>query len=141
PTDQSPETNYALPQAQPPEEWGSSVLALRRAFVERQRHPCVRFLESLSPGLANALSVAGFVEMQRTSVMLCTPETLHLPPTVPGLTLHALSSTSPIEEVEAGWNLNALGFDPTAAQATPEEVEQFRRSLVTSRAFIARLNG
>lgn len=73
--------------------------------------------------------------------MLCTPETLRPPPVIPGLTLLALSSTSPFEEVEAGWNLNALGFDPAAAPGTPEEVEAFRRGLVTSRAFIARLNG
>jgi ribosomal protein S18 acetylase RimI-like enzyme len=140
-TDTSPETNCAFPRAQPPEEWSRAILTLRRAFVERQRRPYVRFLESLSPALASALSVAGFVEVQRASVMLCTPETLHFPSAVSGLTLHSLSSTSPFEDVEAGWNLNALGFDPTAALATPEDVERFRRSLVTSRAFIARLNG
>lgn len=144
PTDSHPEASYAVPDM--PDLPADGVLAaalarLRAAFAMRGRAPHIQFLDSFAPAFAPALQGAGFVETQRLLVMVCALTTARPAPMVPGLSVVMLSDRSPLDAVREGLDVNALGFDPQAIWATEAEAEAFRRTLITSRAFIARLNG
>jgi ribosomal protein S18 acetylase RimI-like enzyme len=140
-TDTSADANYAIPDKPAGGDLYDPLTRLQAIFREHRRTPCIQFIDEFAPALAKSLHAAGFVEARRSQIMICTRETYCLPPDVPDLTLATLSSESSLDEVKEGWNVNAWGFDPNASPATDAEAEEFRQSLVTSRAFIARLNG
>ncbi|WP_169460861.1 GNAT family N-acetyltransferase [Ktedonobacter racemifer] len=87
------------------------------------------------------LRSSGWSKVERSQVMICTPETYRLAPEVLGLAITTLSHKSRVEEICEGLDTNALGFDPQAERATIHEAEEFRSSLFLSRAFTARLHG
>jgi GNAT superfamily N-acetyltransferase len=139
------------------------------AFMRGGRVPYVQFLDAFAPGLpvtlqlgvyphpltpvndngqydplaleAQAGKITRFNEVARLAVMACTPGTLIHPPDVPGLSYGIASSESPLDEIKEGWEVNSRGFDPEPIQATDTIAEQFRKTLVTSRAFTGKLYG
>jgi ribosomal protein S18 acetylase RimI-like enzyme len=113
------------------------------AVLERGRTPYVQLLDTFAPGLPFALQLYNppFVEQMRLPVMVCTPETLLHPPDVPGLTVVMASSESPLADIKDGWNVNSRGFDPQPVEATDAIAYEFRKTLITGRAFTAYLNG
>jgi ribosomal protein S18 acetylase RimI-like enzyme len=138
------------------------------AFIERGRVPCVQFLDGYAPGLTIALELGSypfavpetpppaplpvygegekaskqpFKETLRLPVMYCTAGMLVNPPEVPGLAVTMADSDAALDEIKDGWNVNSRGFDPEPVIATDGIAEEFRKTLVTSRAFTARLNG
>ncbi|MEO8611400.1 MAG: GNAT family N-acetyltransferase [Chloroflexota bacterium] len=93
------------------------------------------------PEVKHHTSVAPFEETVRLPVMYCTAGMLIHPPDVPGLAVTMAGSDAPLEEIKVGWNVNSLGFDPQSVLATDVIAEAFRKTLVTSRSFVARLDG
>lgn len=140
-TDPSPESNYALVNEPGGEPLQDSLKQLQPLFTERHRIPRLQFIEEACTQLVPVLRSSGWIEQERSLVMLCTPQTYQPAPHVSGLTIIILSQTSSIEEICEGLDANALGFDPQAQPATVQEAEEFRRDLILSRAFTARLNG
>ena len=140
-TDTSPESNYAFLEGSGGDHLQDPLKKLPTLFTERHRIPRLQFIEEACTQLTQVLRSSGWTEQERSSVMICTPQTYQPASHVPGLTIITLSQTSSIEEICEGLDANALGFDPLAQPATPQEAEEFRRDLLISRAFTARLNG
>ena len=140
-TDTSPESNYAFLEGPGGDHLQDPLKKLPTLFTERHRIPRLQFIEESCKRLAQVLRSSGWTEQERSSVMICTPQTYQPAPHVSGLTIITLSQTSSIEEICEGLDANALGFDPHAQPATLQEAEEFRRDLLLSRAFTARLNG
>jgi ribosomal protein S18 acetylase RimI-like enzyme len=140
-TDPSPESNYALVNEPGGEALQDSLTQLQTLFTERHRIPRLQFIEEACTQLVPVLRSSGWREQERSLVMLCTPRTYQPAPHVSGLTIITLSQASSLEEICEGLNANALGFDAQAQPATMQEAEEFRRDLILSRAFTARLNG
>ena len=136
------------------------------AFAERGRVPCVQYLDVFAPRLTITLqlyplpltpsplhgegeqdlkskpaSMSPFEETVRLPVMYCTAGMLMHPPDVPGLVITMAGSDTPLEEIKVGWNVNSQGFDSAPVLATDLIAEAFRKTLVTSRSFVARLDG
>jgi predicted GNAT family acetyltransferase len=44
-----------------------------------------------------------------------------------------------LEDIKDGWNVNSRGFDPKPIEATDTIADEFRKTLITSRAFTAYL--
>jgi ribosomal protein S18 acetylase RimI-like enzyme len=72
--------------------------------------------------------------------MYVLPDKLKPQPAIPHLQFVMLTSESPLDLVKEGWNTNAEGFDETE-RATDEIAEAFRATLVSARAFTAKLHG
>jgi ribosomal protein S18 acetylase RimI-like enzyme len=140
-TDASSESNYTLVDAPSGAELQDPLKQLPTLFTERHRIPRLQFIEQAWTQFAPVLHSAGWTEQERSSVMLCTPQTSQPAPPVSGLTIITLSQISSLEEICEGLDANALGFDPHAQPATLQEAEEFRRDLLLSRAFTAHLNG
>jgi ribosomal protein S18 acetylase RimI-like enzyme len=140
-TDARPESNYALPGASGNTDPQNPLKSLQTLFTERHRTPRLQFIEEVFPQLTPILRSSGWREQERSPVMICTPDTFRTAPDVLGLTIITLSQESSFEEICEGLDANALGFDPQAQRATPQEAEEFLRDLVFSRAFTARFNG
>jgi hypothetical protein len=114
-----------------------AITTLRSLCKDRNILLQFDFVREFIPALERILLDMGMVQNVYQEWMICTPDMLREPQPMPGLTFVTLSSDSPFEEVREGWNANALGFDPNGALGTDEEIEQFRQSLITSRAFTA----
>src|SRR5258708_10591932 len=139
-TDTSLESNYAIPDASGCSNLQDSRSRLQTLFTERARKPCLQFIEEVFSHLVPMLRSSGWSKVERSQVMICTPETYRPASEVLGLAIITLSHESSMEEIGEGLDTNALGFDPQAGRATLQEAEEFRRSLVLSRAFTARLS-
>jgi ribosomal protein S18 acetylase RimI-like enzyme len=131
----------AVPMQAPDDDLREALEQLRSSFRAHQGIMRIRFVDAFAPRLALALQAAGLAEVSRAPLLVCTAETWLEPPAVPGLTFVVSSADSPLEEVKEGLDVNAQGFDPAAPASTDAEAEGFRRSLILSRAFTARLDG
>jgi GNAT superfamily N-acetyltransferase len=80
----SPYANYAIPDDHA-EPTVADIRALISAFSEQDRQPRLEYLPSCAPAVESALLAAGFTVEYRAPVMACPPESLALPPQVPGL--------------------------------------------------------
>jgi len=137
----STEYNFALLDTSASGDLQDALTRLPTPFTERQRKPCVQFIEEVFPQLTPLLRSAGWTEEARSRMMLCTPETYQYVPDMPGLAIITLTQESSLEEIREGLDTNALGFDPHAEAATIQQAEAFREDLVLSQAFTARLDG
>jgi ribosomal protein S18 acetylase RimI-like enzyme len=79
-------------------------------------------------------------EVIRIRILACTPESFRPAPPHPELEYVRLSQHSSLADIQEGLDTNGRGFDPTAAQATPDEAEAFQKGLITNFAFTARLH-
>ena len=139
-TDGSSDANYALPDAPERSNLQDNLRTLKTIFTERARKPCLQFIEEEFSHLLPVLRSSGWLEIERSRVMICTPETYRPAPEILGLAITTLSHDSRVEEICEGLDTNALGFDPQAERTTLHEAEEFRSSLLLSRAFTASLH-
>ena len=120
---------------------GGPLAKMEQVFASRNVPPRVTFLDAYNPTLAALLSQNGYDLVKEESVLVCTPHTLRPAPEMPGLTTLVLSSDSSLEDVQEGLQQTSqLGFDPFATRMLDTDAELFRRTLVTGRAFVLRLN-
>lgn len=134
------ESNYAIPDAFEGSDLETDLRRLPPLFGGHTQEPTLQFIEEVFPHLAPVLISSGWSEKERSSVMICTPETYQSAPEVLGLRFTTLSSASALEEIRAGLDTNALGFNPQASRATLQEAEEFRQTLILSQAFTAHLH-
>ncbi|HEY4389065.1 MAG TPA: GNAT family N-acetyltransferase [Ktedonobacteraceae bacterium] len=140
PTDASPESNYAIPDVVGDSGLQDSLVRLPSIFTERARKPRLQFIDDESSHLLSVLPSCGWTQEEQSQVMICTPEICRPAPTIPGLAIATLSYESSVEKIREGLDTNALGFDPQAEASTIHEAEEFRSSLMLSRAFTAYLH-
>src|SRR5579859_5636127 len=86
-TSASTEYNFALLDTSESGDLQEALTRLPTPFIERQRKPCVQFIEEVFPQLTPLLRSAGWTEEARSQMMLCTPETYQPVPDVPGLAI------------------------------------------------------
>src|SRR5438105_4154486 len=142
PTDALPYFNYAIPDEATGGDLRVPLARLRAEFNARDRQPRLEFVEAFAPELAAALGAEGFVEEARLNLMICTADTYHPAPDIPGLTVSALTGTSPIADAQAFLTTQRQGFDPgDTTSATVAQAERMLQRLGEGRAFLARLNG
>jgi predicted GNAT family acetyltransferase len=138
-TDPSENANYALPNISGNSHLPEDLVRLQAMFKEHDRKPRLEFIEEAFLHLPPALRSAGWSKVEQSQVMICVPETYRPAPEVLGLAITTLSHESGMEEILEGLDTNILGFDPQAERATLQDAEEFRQSLILSRAFTARL--
>jgi predicted GNAT family acetyltransferase len=141
PTDERTFFNYAIPDMQAGGELAVPLRQLRAAFATRERRPRFEFIEEFAPQLAPSLQAADFAEESRLHLMVCTPETYRSAPEVAGLIVAVQDSQTALDDIRVGLDTNAQGFDPGAVPTPEAEAIAYRQSLITSRAFLARLDG
>jgi GNAT superfamily N-acetyltransferase len=139
PTNARSWANYALPDASGNNPVQDGLRRLQTLFPEHDRTPCLRFIEEVFPHLPPMLRSSGWFEVERPQVMICTPETFQSAPGVLGLSITSFSQQSSVEEICEGLDTTALGFNPQAERATPQEAEAFRQNRLFSRTYTARL--
>lgn len=137
-----PAASLAMPDVRSCEAVDTAVLQnVHAAFSQRSLPPRVQYLDAYNPTLAAALRHAGYTQVEEAPVMIATPDTLRPAPQMPGLTTLILSGDSSLADVQEGLRQTSeLGFDPFAARILHTDPDQFRRSFITGRAFILRLN-
>ena len=142
PDDDSLYSNYAIPDAPEDGDLGKAITALKAAFHERQRTPRLEYLEDFAPDLAAALEANGFRQEIRTLLMVCTPDSFRPAPDVPGLVIHPIDSTSPIEDQRAAVTVQSRSFgSEDALEATEEKVHQYFARFASQQMFLAKLDG
>jgi GNAT superfamily N-acetyltransferase len=142
PSDDLPFFNYALPDGPLVGGLEPALSLLRAEFGRRGRRPRFEFVQEYAPALAPALLAAGFAEEARQQLMVCTPESYHPAPDVPGLAISELDRTSALDEVQPFLTVQRQGFDPRGAQpATAEDARRFLSTLGEGRAYVARWQG
>ena len=142
PTDALPYFNYAIPDEATGGDLRVPLARLRAEFNARDRQPRLEFVEAFAPDLAAALNAEGFVEEARLHLMICTADTYHPAPDIPGLTVSALTGASPIADAQQFLTTQRRGFDPgDTTSTTVAQAERFLQRLGDGRAFLARLDG
>lgn len=105
--------NYAIPDkpiSADSEEADESLAVLKEVFVRENRTPRFEFIGEYTPELPTVLEDAGFREESRLPLMLCTPETLIMPPPIPGFTVYHLQPDSPVAMAIAHSRIAYIGF-------------------------------
>lgn len=116
--------NYAIPDhplSGDDKDAQTALEALRSVFIEHQRTPRFEWIAEYAPTLDTLLAQAGYSEESRLPLMLCTPDTLVMPPAVEGLTVTRLHADSPLAEAMAHRRVGWLSFDHVASE---EEIQQ-----------------
>lgn len=134
--------NYAIPTRDVERTPGPALAAVREQFARCGRRAAFEYLEAFAPNLGAALRREGFVETARETVMICEPSDFRPSELVAGLEVLVLDSRAPSDQLRAWIETTELGFDPDhPVVPTRSEVEDFRRRLVTARAFLALIDG
>lgn len=105
--------NYAIPDepiSADSVEADESLEVLKEVFVRENRTPRFEFIGEYAPELPTVLERAGFSEESRLPLMLCTAETLVMPPPIPGFTVRQLQTDSPIDMAIAHSRIAFIGF-------------------------------
>ena len=131
--------NFALPDVSANSPAQDGLRRLQTLFPEHDRTPCLRFIQEIFPHLPPILRSSGWIEVERPQVMICTPDTFRPAPGVLGLSITSFSQQSSVEEMCEGLDTTALGFNPQAERATPQEAEEFRQNHLFSRTYTAHL--
>lgn len=90
--------NYAIPDepiAADSEEAKDSLTLLKEVFVRENRVPRFEFIDEYTPELPTLLEQNGFVEESRLPLMLCTPETVVMPPPIADFEVQQIDVASP----------------------------------------------
>lgn len=117
-----------------------ALAEIRDQFVARGLSPRVQYMDSYNPSLTRILHENNFELLSQTEIMVCTPDSYRPVPYMLGLTTTTLSRDSDLETVKQGVTTHQLGFTPQGTQLMNTDPELFRQSLISSRAFILRLN-
>ncbi|WP_433385184.1 GNAT family N-acetyltransferase [Actinoplanes sp. CA-142083] len=126
----NPGINYATPVPGAPIS-AADVAAMVTAFQEQNRKPRLEYVVSTAPDLETLLLEAGFTVEERHEYLICTPETLTIPPTPEGFTLRVPTTDEDRAAMIAAQHLGFAGV----AEASPDEVT--RMSRLQSRGGIA----
>ncbi len=113
PTEELIYFNYAIPDAPVSARDAKARAALeglKSTFHHHQRVPRFEWITEYAPSLDVLLAQAGFEEESRLPLMLCTPDTLVMPPTVEGLTITRLHADSTLADVIAHRRVGGLSF-------------------------------
>jgi ribosomal protein S18 acetylase RimI-like enzyme len=105
--------NYAIPDEPISADSGDadeSLDLLKEVFVRENRTPRFEFIGEYAPELPTVLERAGFSEESCLPLMLCTPETLVMPPPIPGFTVRHLQFDSPVNMAIAHSRIAYIGF-------------------------------
>lgn len=132
--------NYAIPDRPLIEGLEQIITELQVYATRRNTTARVQFIEEYAPQFAAALRRAGFGEIWRSRVMAAVPGTLKKPEPIPGLKFKTLTADSSREDLREGWNTNAIGFGE-APTDNDKVIEDFRKELISGRAFTALLDG
>lgn len=143
-SDSDAESNYAIPDppagASPsPDDLQTSLRILQTECTSRDRSPRLQFIEDLFVDLPPLLCSAGWVEQERSPLMIWSSAGARPAPPVPGLSIAMLSADSTLEEICEGLDTNTAGFGFLIQPASVEEAEGFRQGLIRSRAFTAHI--
>lgn len=142
-------SNYAIPDAsgdgagfRATGDLDRAITALKAAFHEHRRTPRLEYLEDFAPNLAAALEANGFKQEIRTLLMVCTADSFHAAPEMPGLVIQPVDGTSPLEDQRAAVTVQerSFGSDDTP-EATDEKVHQYFTRFATQQLFLAKLDG
>jgi ribosomal protein S18 acetylase RimI-like enzyme len=143
-SDSDTESNYAIPDPPAGASPTSNDLQISLRFLQaectgRNRSPRLQFIEDLYIDLPPLLRSTGWVEQERSPLMIWSSSGTRPTPPVPGLSIATLSADSTIEEIREGLDTNAAGFDLSIQPASVEEADVFRQGLIRSCAFTAHL--
>ncbi|MCW2992128.1 MAG: acetyltransferase [Solirubrobacterales bacterium] len=123
--------SYAVPDQGAGAEAAASLEALAAAFSERGRTGRIELVEELTPALPAAVEAAGWSLSERVPIMVCTSDSLVIPPVPEGIEVIVPDAGSP-EDVIAGWH-RTLGIafgDEKEIEAA--EIEVWRERAPTS---------
>lgn len=124
--------SFALPEPGAADvELGAALPELRAAYAQRDRTARTEFMEVLVPGLEALLLADGWTCSERMPVMVCTPQTLTVPPPVAGLTIELLGGFTPEEKVVAFLETQRVAFEDDSP-ITGEEITRWRTRATTS---------
>ena len=141
PTKSDIHANYAIPDAPVGGDLQAPLEALRKVFAAHRRFPRFEFIEGFAPELASSLQHAGFVEEERTALLICTPETYQPAPQISDLVVTKLTDQSPLADVRALITVQQQAFEgDNEAAVTDEDAKYFMRWLTGSTFFLARLD-
>ncbi|MFP2956855.1 GNAT family N-acetyltransferase [Myxococcus sp. 1LA] len=134
--------NYAIPDGPVSGDASESLRQLRTAFEQRARVPRFEYVDSLAPQLADVLRGAGYAVEAEARLMVCTPDS-YTPLSCPSeLTISALTSDAPLEEIRTFCSTTQEGFTPGApVQVSDAEVTKTLADLKDGRALLAKWNG
>jgi ribosomal protein S18 acetylase RimI-like enzyme len=143
-SDSDAESSYAIPDPPASASPSSDDLQISLSFLQaectsRNRSPRLQFIEDLFVDLPPLLRSNGWVEQERSPLMIWSSAGARPTPPVPGLSIATLSADSTLEEICEGLDTNTTGFDLPIQPASAEEAEGFRQGLIRSRAFTAHL--
>src|SRR5579859_6130128 len=98
-----PHTNYAIPDAAVSGDLQAVLGSVRQVFASRRRYARFEFIEQCAPGLAPVLRANGFVEEERTALMVCSLRAAAPVPAavVPGLVITPLGADADLGSVRA----------------------------------------
>ncbi|HYF65586.1 MAG TPA: GNAT family N-acetyltransferase [Herpetosiphonaceae bacterium] len=138
-----PAENPILPAADLPS--GSDLTrAIEQALAACAAHgrqPCFSFVDQAAPTLAAALEAFGLECRERLPALVATSADAIILSERPDLAIETITAGSPLDAIRENLDVNALGFDPTAALASAADAEGFRQHLAGSQAFTLRLDG
>lgn len=105
-----------------------AIAGMRSLFAAHGCRARVVYVEACAPALGQTLREAGFQEVARSPLLVCTPDLLRVPPAVPGRVVVPLTDQSSIADVREGLVANERGFDPDATTVfSDEELITFRQ--------------
>ena len=130
----------AVPNQPTHEDMTDALAEVRTQFVKRGLPPRVQYMDAYCPSLTRILHENSFELLSQAEIMVCTPDSYRPVPPMPGLTTTTLSQDSDLEAIKQGVTTHQLGFTPQGTQLMNTDPELFRQSLISSRAFILRLN-
>ncbi len=133
--------NYALPNRPNPNITPSAFERIERVSAKRAQLICFQWLDTYAPGLTKQLSGMGYVQQEALPLLVCQPGQLRPPAEGAALEFVVMNEEASLEDLAEHWNINQRGFNPLPMLVEPNEVEYFRSTLTTSRAFTARLDG
>ncbi|QDE98123.1 GNAT family N-acetyltransferase [Myxococcus xanthus] len=134
--------NYAIPDGPVTGDVSEPLRQLRAAFEQRARVPRFEYVDSLAPQLADILRGAGYRVEAEAQLMVCTPDSYTPLPSPPELTISALTSDAPFEEMRSFCATTQEGFNPGApVQVSDPEVSKTLADLKNGRALLAKWDG
>lgn len=110
PATASTHVNYATPRPGVPIS-ADDVDSLVEAFARASRRPRLEYVTACAPGLEELLLSAGFQVEERHDYLVCTPDTLLVPPPPPGYDLREPSDDAARAALISAQN-TAFGGDP-----------------------------
>lgn len=140
-SDDAPFDSAAIPDHSIRDDVSDALAEVREQFSKRNLPPRVQYMDAHSPLLTRILDENGFQLCSQLQIMTCTPDSYRPVPAMPGLSTVILSQDSDLDAVKQGMHTHKLGFSVRDTQLMNTDPELFRQSLVSSRAFVLRLDG